>query len=80
MVYVWVVSLLVGLSLCVLCSHIIWPWLFDAHLPADLRVRHWSVSLLGLWGNWWVSDSVKGSLAVLHACDVHGITCNLSVT
>jgi hypothetical protein len=82
-VYVWVVSLLVGAFVCVVCSHIIWPWLFVDEsyyysynrLPAAAL---WPYSLLGLWGNWRLSGSVKGSLAALGSCDLQYITCNLT--
>jgi hypothetical protein len=85
-VYVWVVSLLAGAYMCVVCSHIVWPWLvFNIDwlnlktsiepLPAAaLR----SYSLLGLWGNWRLSGSARGSLQVLGSCDVQAITCNLT--
>ena len=79
-VYVWVVSLLAGAFVCVVCSHFIWPWLvFDMSesepLPAE-SVRPYS--LLGLWGNWKLSGSIKGSLKALGSCDLRDITCNLT--
>ena len=93
-VYVWVVSLLAGAFVCVACSHIIWPygdvWMHVAvdnprspdyyyyyykRLPAA-SVRPYS--LLGLWGNWRLSASEKGSVAALGSCGVRDITCNLT--
>lgn len=35
-------------------------------------------SLLGLWGNWSLSASEKGSVAALGSCGVRDITCNLT--
>jgi hypothetical protein len=35
-------------------------------------------SLLGLWGNWRLSASEKGSVAALGSCGVWDITCNLT--
>jgi hypothetical protein len=82
-VYVWVVSLLAGAFVCVVCSDFIRPWLvFDMSesgslepLPAE-SVRPYS--LLGLWGNWKLSGSIKGSLKALGSCDLWDITCNLT--
>jgi hypothetical protein len=82
-VYAWVVVLLVGAFVCVVCSHIIWPWLFvrksdyspDNRMPAAAL---WPYSLLGLWGNWKLSDSFKGSLVALGSCDLWNVTCNLT--
>jgi hypothetical protein len=84
-VYVWVVLLLVGAFVCVVCSHIIWPWLFldpldssavsnDSFTAAVLR----PYSLLGLWGNWRVPGSAKAILTALGRCSLSGITCNLT--
>jgi hypothetical protein len=82
-VYVWVVSLLVGAFVCVVCSNIIWPWLFfngsDYYYYNRLPgASLWPYSLLGLWGNWKLSGSVKGSLAALGSCDLQQITCNFT--
>jgi len=81
-VYVWVVSLLVGAYMCVVCSHFIWPWLawdsFGEPLSAASNAKLQPYSLLGLWGNWRLSGSAKGSLKALGACDVRSITCNLT--
>jgi hypothetical protein len=75
-VYVWVVSLLVVCFVCVVCSHIIRPWLFlDAQTAAALQ----PYSLLGLWGNWRLSGSVRGSLAAVGSCHLWEITCSLKV-
>jgi hypothetical protein len=82
-VYVWVVAVLAGAFVCVVCSHFIWPWLVLDMLESDSfeplpaeSVRPYS--LLGLWGNWKLSGSVKGSLKALGGCDLQYITCNLT--
>jgi hypothetical protein len=83
-VYVWVVTVLVGAFVCVVCSNIIWPWLFfdPAEYPAEYglfasaSIR--SYSLLDVWGTWKLSSSVKGSLVALGSCDLWRVTCNLT--
>jgi hypothetical protein len=82
-VYVWVLVLLVGAFVSVVCSHIIWPWLYVRkldyilykNLPAAAVQPY---SLQGLWVNWKLSGSMKGSVAALGSCDVRDITCNLT--
>jgi hypothetical protein len=87
-VYVWVVSLLVAVFVCVVCSQFIWPWLFvvdSGYNSYTLTVTYSSLlvsprpySLLDLWSNWRLSGSVKGSLAALGWCDWGDVTCNLT--